>query len=282
MPSHRLNEIATDYFTVVGYSVAGEETVVAIPELDVCFDIGKAPDQVINISNVFLTHGHIDHASGLGYYLSHRLFCGQKCGTIYAPADIIEPIHKIIDAWGVLDGSTIEADIVPVKPGDEFYIRRDLLVRVFKTCHNRTSVGYTVVETRKKLKPEYYGLKGSELLALKKANVQIDNRVEVPLVTYTGDTSEADYSHLDYVRESKVLITECTFFEKEHVDRAKAGRHIHIDNLAAVLEKLNNEQVILMHFSQRTHIKDAKDLLRAKLPPNLYRKVIVLMDNYRY
>jgi hypothetical protein len=28
---------------VIGYSVAGEETVVQVPELDVCFDIGRAP-----------------------------------------------------------------------------------------------------------------------------------------------------------------------------------------------------------------------------------------------
>ncbi len=281
MPSHRLKDIETDYFTITGYSVAGEETVVAIPELDVCFDIGKAPDQVISINNVMLTHGHIDHASGLGYYLSHRLFCGQKYGTIYAPADIIEPIHRIVDAWGVLDGSKIEADIVPVNPGDEFYIRRDLLVRVFKTVHNRSSVGYSIIETRKKLKPEYFGLKGSELLALKKDRVQIDYRLEVPLVTYTGDTSDADYSHLDYVRDSKVLIIECTFFEQEHKDRAKAGKHIHIDNLAAVLEKLNNEKIVLIHFSQRTHIKEAKDLLKAKLPADIFEKTVIMMDNYR-
>jgi ribonuclease Z len=278
MPSHRLKEIKTDYFTVCGYSVAGEETVIAVPELDVCFDIGKAPEQVISINNVLLTHGHIDHSSGLGYYLSHRLFCGQKYGTIYAPADIVEPIGKIVEAWGVLDGSKIEADIIPVRPGDEFWLRRDLILRVFKTSHNRSSVGYAVIETRKKLKPQYYGLSGRELIKLKENNVEIDSRIEVPLVAYTGDTSDADYSHLDYVRDSKVLIIECTFFEQEHIDRAKAGKHIHINSLASVLEKLNNEKVVLIHFSQRTHIKEAKELLKAKLPSDILDKVVILMD----
>ena len=28
---------------VIGYSVAGEETVVSVPSLDVCFDIGRCP-----------------------------------------------------------------------------------------------------------------------------------------------------------------------------------------------------------------------------------------------
>ena len=64
MPSHNLARIEIDDLEIIGYSVAGEETVVAVPQLDVCFDIGKAPDQLIHINNVLLTHGHMDHAGG--------------------------------------------------------------------------------------------------------------------------------------------------------------------------------------------------------------------------
>jgi len=52
----------------------GEETVVALPTLDVCFDVGKAPDQVLAINHVLLTHGHMDHAAGIAYYCSQRIF----------------------------------------------------------------------------------------------------------------------------------------------------------------------------------------------------------------
>jgi len=82
MASHNLARLKIDDYDIVGYSVAGEETVVSMPQLDVCFDIGKAPDQLISINNVLLTHGHIDHAAGIAYYLSHRKFCGQKAGTV--------------------------------------------------------------------------------------------------------------------------------------------------------------------------------------------------------
>jgi ribonuclease Z len=281
MPSHRLKEIETDYFSLKGYSVAGEETVIALPELDVCFDIGKAPDQVININNILLSHGHIDHAAGLAYYLSHRVFCGQRPGTVYLPEGIVEPVSRIIDAWGILDGSRIEANIVPVKDGDEFRLRRDLLVKVFDTVHNRNSVGYTIVEVRKKLKSEYSGVSGRELAELKKKGVEIEYQVQMPLVTYTGDTFSGDYSHLDFVKNSKVLIIECTFFEDDHIARAKAGKHIHIDNLADVIEKLNNEKIILIHFSQRTHIKEAKERLAERLAPELYKKITIFMDYHR-
>ncbi|GAI16171.1 unnamed protein product, partial [marine sediment metagenome] len=64
MPSHNLAYIKIDELEIIGYSVAAEETVVAMPQLDVCFDIGKAPNQIIPINNILLTHGHMDHAAG--------------------------------------------------------------------------------------------------------------------------------------------------------------------------------------------------------------------------
>jgi len=85
MPSHNLARIQIDDLDLLGYSIAGEETVVAMPQLDVCFDIGKAPDQVIAIGTVLLTHGHMDHSAGFAYYLSNRNFSGMSPGTIVAP-----------------------------------------------------------------------------------------------------------------------------------------------------------------------------------------------------
>ena len=56
MPSHNLSQIQIDDLEILGYSVAGEETVIALPQLDVCFDIGKAPDQLISVNHPAGTH----------------------------------------------------------------------------------------------------------------------------------------------------------------------------------------------------------------------------------
>jgi len=48
--------------TLSGVSIAGEQTAVAIPELDLCFDIGLCPRVALSCGYICLTHGHMDHA----------------------------------------------------------------------------------------------------------------------------------------------------------------------------------------------------------------------------
>jgi ribonuclease Z len=277
MSSHNLAHIKIDEMDIIGYSVAGEETVVAMPQLDVCFDVGKAPDQIIPINNVLLTHGHMDHAAGLAYYLSQRNFCGIAAGTILAPDNLLPSIRQIIDAWSKLDGNKIPAKLVGVKPGDEYQIKPNLIARVFPTKHSRGSVGFSVIEKRKKLKPEYTSLTGPQIVELKKQGIEIDYPLEFPIVTYLGDTQYVDFSQLDYIVNSKILIAECTFYEGEHTTRAKAGKHMHVDELATLLKNLNNEYIIITHTTQRTPMHEILKILKAALPKDKYEKITILM-----
>jgi ribonuclease Z len=278
MPSHNLAQVQIGDLDIIGYSVAGEETVVAIPQLDVCFDIGKAPDQIIPINHVLLTHGHMDHAAGIAYYLSQRNFCGMAAGTILAPENLLSPMRDIIKAWSRLDGNPIPANLVGVKPGDEHRIKPNLLARVFPTKHSRGSVGFSVIEKRKKLKPEYTGLAGPQIVELKKKGVEIDYPLEIPIVTYLGDTQYVDFSQLEYIAESKILIAECTFYEGDHSGRAEAGRHMHIEEFVTLLRRLRNEHIIVTHTTQRTPMYEIRKILRKALPADTFDKVTLFMD----
>ncbi len=281
MPSHNLAEIKIDNLEIIGYSVAGEETVVAMPQLDVCFDIGKAPNQIISINHILLTHGHMDHAAGIAYYLSHRNFSGQSPGTILAPNNLLSPIKEIIDAWSRLDGNKVPANLVGVKAGDEYQIKPNLFTRIFPTKHSKGSVGYTVLEKRKKIKPEYAKLKGPQIVELKKQGIEIDNPLEIPIVTYLGDTQNVDFSQLKYIVESKILIAECTFYETDHSGRAEAGRHMHITEFAELIEKLQNQHIVITHTTQRTSMRDIRRILKEAIPAEKYDKMILLMANRR-
>ena len=278
MASHNLAHIEIDDLEIIGYSVAGEETVVAMPQLDVCFDIGKAPDQIISINHILLTHGHMDHAAGIAYYLSHRKFCGMSAGTILAPQNLLQPIREIINAWGRLDGNKIPVNLVGVKAGDEYQIKPNLFARVFPTKHSKGSVGFSVIEKRKKLKSEYTGLTGPQIVELKKQGIEIDYPLEIPIVSYIGDTQYVDFSQLKYIAESKILIAECTFYEDEHSDRAEAGNHMHIDDFTTLLKNLQNEHIVVTHTTLRTPMREIRKILKNTLPKDKYEKVILFMD----
>jgi len=278
MASHNLAHIEIDNLEIFGYSVAGEETVVAMPQLDVCFDIGKAPDQIISINNILLTHGHMDHAAGIAYYLSHRNFCGMSAGTILAPQNLLPPIRDIVNAWGRLDGNKIPVKLVCVRPGDEYKIKPNLFARVFPTKHSKGSVGFSVIEKRKKLKPEYSGLTGPQIVELKKQGVEIDYPLEIPIVSYLGDTQYVDFSQLKYIAQSKILIAECTFYEDEHSGRAEAGKHMHIEEFTTLLKNLRNEHIVVTHTTLRTPMREIRKILKNALPKDKYEKVILFMD----
>ena len=50
--------------TIEAISVAGLETCIQLPGLDLCFDIGRCPPSAVNRRTVLFTHSHIDHMGG--------------------------------------------------------------------------------------------------------------------------------------------------------------------------------------------------------------------------
>ena len=87
-----------------------------------------------------------------------------------------------------------------------------------------------------------------------------------------------DFSQLQYVSQSKILIAECTFYEDEHIERADAGKHMHIDEFGPLLERMENDYIIITHLTHRTRVVEARKMLEKRLPGEVYKKVIILMD----
>jgi len=257
---------------LLGFSLAGEETVVAAPELNACFDFGRAPREIIPIDNVCLSHGHMDHAAGVAYYFSQRKFVGVGPGRLIVHRGLEPDIRRLLGAWSVIERYAAPADIAGVEPGQDVKIRRDLLVRPFAVDHCDFALGYTLIEVRRKLKPELRGKTGPEIVALKRAGAAIEDSTEVPLVTYSGDTTAGRFLGLDFVRDSRVVLLECTFFEKSHLDRARSGRHIHVSDLPRVMEALPDARVVLTHVTRRTDMRVAdRELANALRPDDLAR-----------
>jgi ribonuclease Z len=128
------------------------------------------------------------------------------------------------------------------------------------------------------LKPEYIGTPGPELADMKKRGIQIQYRLEVPLVVFLGDTTAGPVFDETDVQNAQVLITECTFYDADHRAKAKAGRHLHVEQFAEIAPHLKNEQIILTHVSRRTGIRRAKHLLRKMVGSERMKNISFLMD----
>ncbi len=275
---YSLSQIDLGDFTLAGYSVAGEESVIIVPELDVIFDIGKCPREALTANHVLLSHGHMDHVAGLPYYFAQRDFQGQAVAKAIVPANLVEPLEDLMRAWGRVEGHVPPHEFIPMEAGGEYEIRRNLVARAFSSNHIPGSLGFAVIDIRQKLKAEYSGMTERQIVELKKKGVEITNRTEYPLVAYLGDSGPGDYASLPHVVNAKALLVECTFFDDDHMKRARAGRHMHIKDIRRMLEGMNNERVILVHVTRRTNIGEARKILRKSLPQDTLQRVTFLMS----
>lgn len=263
---------------VLGFSLAGEETVIAAPEYNVCFDVGRSPREIISIDNVCLSHGHMDHAAGVAYYFSQRGFVGNAPGRVIVHRNLAQAIQRLMAVWADIEGHPSPGTVYGIQHLEEVELRRGLFVRAFNVNHGANALGFTLIERRHKLKPELAGMTGPQLVALKKQGVEIETQVEVSLLTYTGDTAVGRFLDLDFVKRSRGVLLECTFFDREHCDRASAGRHTHVTDLPRILAALPDSQIMLVHVTRRTGVRMAKRILERTLRPEDLARVSFLME----
>jgi ribonuclease Z len=275
--AQNLTKLQFPDFSLLGYSVAGEESVIVVPELNCVFDIGRCPQEALPMQHILLTHGHIDHAVGLLYYFSQRSFLGMADGTALVPISIVAPLEDLLYAWSKVDGFLPPHKLVGMRPNEEYPLNNRLVVRTFATNHVVDSLGFVIVEIRHKLKPEFRGLSETQIVGLKQQNIEITAPEEIPLVAYVGDTAPIDFHLVPDVAKAKVLLIECTFFSSTHEGRARAYKHLHLNDLAKIFSSMENEHIVITHVTKRTNLRSAKELLVEQLPADIAAKVTFLM-----
>lgn len=265
-------------FRVQGISVAGEQTVIQVPELDLCFDMGQCTRASLSSPTVALSHCHMDHVGGLPYWFSQRHF--QKIGTgrCVCHPRVAEPLRAMMRSWVDLELQRTPHEIVALEPESEFEIKNNVVLRAIETSHTAPSLAFAVIERRSKLKDEFRDLPQDELRSLKMRGVEITRTVDIPLVAYTGDTEPGPFLFRDEFASAKIVIAECTFFEADHRSRARIGKHLHISDLASLLRVWKSESVVLVHVSRRTATAMARECIASIDDGKHASRVHLLMD----
>ena len=266
-------------YRVQGTSVAGEATSVHVPELDVCFDMGCCPRPALAAKFVAVSHGHMDHIGGLAYYCSQRRFQGMGDGSIICSTEIAPDIRRMMDGFVSLERQTTPYNLIELKPEEEFEIKNNIVIRSFDVEHTCPASGYVIVEKRSKLREEFVDMPQEKLRELKDKGTEITRILDIPLVAYLGDTFPGPPLVREDVRKAQIIICECTFVEPDHKDRAKIGKHLHLDDIAEWLPVLECEKLVLIHLSRRTYLPQARKRLRELVKPELAQRVEFLMDH---
>ncbi|KAK3295759.1 beta-lactamase-like protein [Chaetomium fimeti] len=140
----------------------------------------------------------------------------------------------------------------------------------FACDHTVPCLGYVFHAVTRKLKPEYRGLSGAQLKALReqssdgkggeggeRGGVELTAPVATPVFAFLGDTTAKtlaagpEWLGGDGGGGVRVVITECSFLWEEHRGQAERTRHTIWADLEPVVRRWPGVVFVLMHFSLR-------------------------------
>lgn len=222
------------------------------------FDCGEGASSFLGnkcfaIQRIFLSHGHTDHIAGLLSLINIRnsaMGDTSKDLTIYYPAGNRQV--SLLKSYVDQAQRRLKYPLmwVPLEAGEKIEVfsgQMDRFVMPFPTEHGKdSSLGYNIVEERKRLKPENRDKPQEELRKLAQSGEAIDELYLQKLFSFGGDSIPIDPNHIE---ETEVLCHDATFLVEEDRDifsHATLKEAIQV----AVAAKVKKE-LLIIHISSR-------------------------------
>jgi len=254
--------------TVVGGSRAGEGTLVLLPQLKLALDPGRAHRALPPMSTVVVSHGHLDHLGGLGYWASQRFLQSMGGGTLLGSRELVDDLRALLALHARLEGGRpYDVDVVAVGPDVEYRLRRDLELRFFPTDHWVPTLGTEVWWTKTRLRSGLEGLDGDEIARRRAAGEDVTEVVPVHLLAYCADSGPALLADRPGILSAEVVLLECSFFRPSDRDRAARYGHLHVDDLLAAAPRVGCRHLVLLHASRRHRLVEVEERIERDLRP---------------
>ncbi|MBP5470190.1 MAG: MBL fold metallo-hydrolase [Candidatus Riflebacteria bacterium] len=274
-----------------GFSRALFTTWLYHKRFNILFDCGEGvatslQNRVFGIRRIFLSHGHADHIAGLVNLLNIR---NLGAGDQTAPLQIYYPKENKLLEYMIDYLTKTQKDLsfpliwVPLEPGETLHLEDQkgyIYIRTFETKHSQRqlSLGYNIIETRRRLKPEYVNMKQSELnqIIWEKGKDEIAEDYQKIIFSYGGDSRPICP---DDIKDSLYLCHEATYLSKED-DERNFQQHSFLEEVLINANEASVETLLLMHTSLRYSLQEIYDeinILKNKL--NLSYKILLLFGD---
>ncbi len=271
--------------TLVAFSISALATYVMVPELNCAFDMGECLMEAVPLNRVFLSHAHGDHSRCLLRHESLRRLLGMEPATYYVPEQTLEGFKELSLAWKTLenvrDKNFALPRFQPMADGDVVWMHRQLAAKAFKVNHTLPSLGYTLFDVRKKLKPEFQGRPGRELAEMRRRGEPFEEELWLPRLTFIGDSTIETLYRERHVGQSRILFLEVTYLMDDDRDIARQRGHTHLEDLLTFLKEcpdvLNNEHIVLKHFFMCYDRRLILHTLKSRLPKSFLERVHILV-----
>jgi ribonuclease Z len=262
---------------IEGWSRAGDDNWFRVHPPGLALDVGRGALQLAGAQDVFLSHGHLDHAMGIPFVLSQRSLHRLVHTRVFCPAEIVEPLGAFIAAAERMENARYRYELLPLIPGDRVEVGRGLHMEAFATEHVVPTLGYHLWRSRRHLAPAFAGYSREELIGLREGGVDTAEVAEGLWLSYCADTGPAIFDCEPRIFDSKVLMMECTFVGEEHRDKGERFKHLHLGDIAQQADRFRNEAIVLHHLSRRFRVEDLRAEVNRRLP-ELSARIHILVE----
>jgi ribonuclease Z len=176
-----------------------------------------------------------------------------------------------------LEGHSYGWNLVGVEAGARVPLRRNLMVHAHPSWHRVPSLAWEVVEVRHKLRRHLVGKAGEEIAAIRARGEEVNEKSEVSLFYYSGDTDRTLLEEGGAVFRSDVLLLECSFTREEDRYRGQQYQHIHLQDIYDFADRFENRMIILTHFTLRESPGEIRERIAATAPAVLRDRLHVAL-----
>jgi ribonuclease Z len=215
-----------------------------------------------SITRIFISHWHGDHVLGLpGLIQTLALNNYNKVLKIYGPGGTKKFVRLLLNTFVYKE--KIKAEIHEITRDGKVLDCKDFYMEAFNMKHFTPCLAYRFVEKEKRrIKPAYVRKIPGVLLGKLQQGKNImfkGKRITAKQATYLVKGRKIAFimdtllnkNCFKAARDANLVISEATFLESEHLERAKERGHLTAKQAGTIAKKAKAKQLVILHLSQR-------------------------------